>query len=45
MMNDFKTRVEALKTRHEQLLSRKNEPMEGGNGIYTKYKYIRGIYA
>ncbi len=38
-MNDFKIRVEALKTRHEQLLSRKNEPMEGGNGIYTKYKY------
>lgn len=38
-MTDFNRKVEALKARHEQLLSRPNEPQEWGNGIYTKYKY------
>ncbi len=37
-MNEFSKRVEALKKRHEDFLSIKNEPMEWGNGIYTKYK-------
>ena len=34
----FQDRVKALKAHHEELLSRKNEPVEWGNGIYTKYK-------
>ena len=38
-MNDFQERVKALRARHEALLSRKNEPLELGNGIYEKYKY------
>ena len=37
-MTDFKKRVEALKAHHEELLRRPNEPVEWGNGIYTKYK-------
>ena len=37
-MDNFKDRVESLKQRHEKLLSLKNEPVEGGNGIYMKYK-------
>ena len=35
----YEDKVEALKARHEELLSRKNEPKEWGNGIYKKYKY------
>ena len=35
----FKEIVSAVRTRHEALLSRKNIPEEGGNGIYTRYKY------
>jgi 4-O-beta-D-mannosyl-D-glucose phosphorylase len=38
MTDDFKKRVEALTARHEALLTRKNIPAEGGNGIYTKYQ-------
>ena len=38
-MSDFKERVAALRAHHEELLNRKNEPMEWGNGIYDKYKY------
>ena len=38
-MRDFKERAEALRDVHEELLSRPNEPLEGGNGIYTKYRY------
>ena len=38
-MTDFAKRVEALKSHHEQLLTRRNEPIEWGNGIYEKYKY------
>jgi len=47
-MSDFAKRVEALRQHHEELLSRKNEPLEWGrsasplcyaeNGIYEKYK-------
>ena len=32
-------KLSALRSAHEALLTRKNEPVEGGNGIYTKYKY------
>ena len=32
-------KLEALHKHHEELLTRKNEPMEWGNGIYEKYKY------
>jgi len=38
-MDDFEKKVAALRQHHEELLSRKNEPMEWGNGIYEKYKY------
>lgn len=38
-MTDFKEKVAALRAHHEQLLSRKNEPLQWGNGIYTRYKY------
>jgi len=37
-MTDYAKRVEALKAHHEELLAKKNEPVEWGNGIYTKYK-------
>ena len=36
---DFQERVKMLRAHHEELLARKNEPMEWGNGIYDKYKY------
>ena len=39
MKIDFKEKAEALMDVHEELLNRPNEPLEGGNGIYTKYKY------
>lgn len=35
----YEERVKQLRQRHEALLVRKNEPLEGGNGIYKKYKY------
>lgn len=38
-MTDFAKRVEALRAHHEELITRKNQPEEWGNGIYTKYKY------
>ena len=38
MSKTFQSRLAALRERHEQLLSRPNEPQEWGNGIYTKYK-------
>ena len=37
-MTDFEKKVAALRAHHEELLSRKNEPIEWGNGIYEKYK-------
>lgn len=39
MSAEFKKKVIALRERHEQLLSRKNNPMPYGNGIYEKYEY------
>ncbi|MCR4918386.1 MAG: glycosidase [Prevotella sp.] len=38
-MKDFEQRAKMLRQKHEQLLSRKNEPLEDGNGIYEKYHY------
>ena len=38
-MSNFEERVKALRAHHEQLLTRKNEPLEWGNGIYDKWKY------
>ena len=38
-MTDFKERVAKLRAHHEELLTRKNVPLEWGNGIYTRYKY------
>ena len=31
--------VSALRTRHEELLTRSNEPLPWGNGIYEKYRH------
>ena len=33
-MSEFEQKVAALRKHHEELLSRKNEPVEWGNGIY-----------
>ena len=38
-MSNFQSKIAALRAAHEALLTRPNEPVEGGNGIYTKYKY------
>lgn len=35
----YKDKILTLRAAHEALLSRPNEPIEGGNGIYTKYQY------
>ena len=37
-MPTFQSRLAALREHHEQLLTQPNEPLEWGNGIYTKYK-------
>ena len=36
---NYQEKVQALRKRHEALLQRKNQVMEGGNGIYEKYVY------
>ena len=38
MKTTFKDKVKELLRKHEQLLARKNEPVEGGNGIFIRYK-------
>ena len=38
-MKDFNERLQALRQHHEELISRPNEPLPWGNGIYEKYKY------
>jgi len=38
-MSDFQDKVKALRERHEALLTRKNEPIPFGCGIYEKYCY------
>jgi len=39
MKTDFKSRLKILTEEHGKLLSRKNERIEPGNGIFFKYKY------
>lgn len=34
----FKEKIKDLFRKHEELLSVSNEPLEGGNGIFTRYK-------
>lgn len=36
---NFKEKLTALRTRHEELLARPNVPEEFGNGIYTRYQH------
>lgn len=38
-METFNDKVSRLFQEHEELITRKNEPVEGGNGIFTRYKY------
>mgnify|MGYP000046587220 CR=1 FL=1 len=38
-MTTYQDKVKTLRAHHEELLTRKNEPVECGNGIYDKYKY------
>lgn len=38
-MSDFQQKIRSLLDAHEALLSRKNEPQAGGNGIYTRWKH------
>jgi 4-O-beta-D-mannosyl-D-glucose phosphorylase len=38
METTFNEKIKNLFRKHEELLSRANEPMEGGNGIFTRYK-------
>ena len=35
---NYQEKVQALRQRHEALLQRKNQVVEGGNGIYEKYR-------
>ena len=38
-MKPFAEKVQALLDKHEELITRKNIPLEDGNGIYTRYQY------
>ena len=38
-MSTFQDRVADLFRQHEALITRKNVPVPGGNGIYTRYQY------
>ena len=37
-MKSFDEKLKELTARHEALLTRKNEPMDEGNGVFTRYK-------
>lgn len=37
-MMSFQEKIKSLRERHEQLITKINEPEEFGNGIYTRYK-------
>ncbi len=39
MKSDFEKRLNILKEEHQNLLKRKNERIEPGNGIFYRYKY------
>ena len=38
-MENFNDQVQELFRKHEELITRKNEPVTDGNGIFTRYKY------
>ena len=38
-MKQFEQKLNDLFTRHEELITRKNEPLKEGNGVYTRYMY------
>ena len=38
-MTTFEDKVKRLFAQHEELITRKNEPVETTNGVYTRYKY------
>ena len=38
-MITFEEKVKNLFAQHEELITRKNEPVETTNGVYTRYKY------
>ena len=38
-MADFQQKVKSLLATHETLLTSRNEPQPGGNGIYTRWEY------
>ena len=39
MKTEFKTKIEKLFADHEALITRKNRPLENGNGIFTRYEH------
>lgn len=39
MNTTFEDKVKRLFAQHEELITRKNEPVETTNGVYTRYKY------
>lgn len=47
VMNFFSERLSQLKTQHEALLARPNEPITPGNGIFRRYRYpvLTGAHA
>jgi hypothetical protein len=47
MKKDFEARLQILKREHTELLNRKNEKVEPGNGIFVRYKYpvLTGAHA
>ena len=38
-MTEYEQKVAALRAHHEELLSRRNKPVEWGNGIYEKWQF------
>ena len=38
-MKSYKQQIKEMMKEHESLLTRKNEPMEGGNGWYRRYRF------
>ena len=43
-METFNEKVTRLFQKHEALITRTNEPIEEGNGIFTRYKYPCLLY-
>ncbi|MBS7566659.1 glycosidase [Mucilaginibacter sp. Bleaf8] len=39
MIQDFEAKLNQLQHKHQQLLSRANEPVESTNGIYQRYRF------